>query len=363
MMTCTSLRVALCCAVGFSGLACGGGDDDDDGPDGATDGPVVVDGTSPDAVTADGPPAAFLLSNQGLYADIATKTIAGDLIEYTPEFPLWSDGAEKRRWLRLPPGTQIDTVDPDRWVFPMGAELYKEFAAPDGTLLETRVIRRTGAGTDPRVDYFFGSFIWQDGEEEAIFSVGGARDVRGTQHDAPSVGQCFKCHEGEAGFVLGFSAVQLAAGTPSVTELETAGHLTTDIPRPIGPPAAAGATERAALGSLHAQCGHCHNPLGEGAEFAPSMVLRVAVADGLATVGQTAIVQSTCNSTFEYYDGPVGVDFRMSPGVAATSGIAFRAAQRGNGDAMPPTATEVVDPGAGAIDAWIEAMVDGVCPP
>ena len=326
---------------------------------GASDAPPILDGVGGDGSGVDATPAAFLLSNQELYSDIATKAIAADLIEYTPEFQLWSDGAVKRRWLRLPDGAQIDTSNPDHWVFPVGATLYKEFAAPDGTLLETRMIRRLTDGDDLRVDYFFGSFVWNEDESEATLAPTGARDVRGTQHDAPSQGQCFKCHRGETGGVLGFSAVQLAS--TSLADHEGDGLLTTAIPRPIGPPGTA--ADRAALGTLHANCGHCHNPLGEGAEFAPDMALRIAVADGAATVGQTDIVQSTCNHTFQYYDGPVGVDFRLVPGDAAASGIAFRASQRGNGDAMPPTGTDQIDAtGTAALNAWIEAMVDGVCP-
>ena len=55
---------------------------------------------------------------------------------FTPTWRLWTDGAVKRRWVSLPPGGTIDTSDPDRWVFPVGTRFFKEFAAPDGTLLE-----------------------------------------------------------------------------------------------------------------------------------------------------------------------------------------------------------------------------------
>ena len=36
-----------------------------------------------------------------------------DVLTYVPQYPLWSDGAQKRRWMRLPPGTSIDASDPD----------------------------------------------------------------------------------------------------------------------------------------------------------------------------------------------------------------------------------------------------------
>jgi hypothetical protein len=47
-------------------------------------------------------PAA--LSQTGLYADIASDTMAPGVVPFTPQFELWSDGAVKRRWMQLPPG-------------------------------------------------------------------------------------------------------------------------------------------------------------------------------------------------------------------------------------------------------------------
>src|ERR1043165_4284096 len=47
------------------------------------------------------------LADTGLFADAATETIAPDVLAYTPQFGLWSDGADKRRWAWLPPGAPI----------------------------------------------------------------------------------------------------------------------------------------------------------------------------------------------------------------------------------------------------------------
>src|SRR4029079_11089563 len=78
------------------------------------------------------PPVAVLperLSQTGLYADAALQQPAADLRAFAPEYELWSDGAKKQRWLRLPPGTPIDTSDMDSWVFPVGTQLWKEFSS------------------------------------------------------------------------------------------------------------------------------------------------------------------------------------------------------------------------------------------
>src|SRR5262249_57537884 len=111
--------------------------------------------------------------------------------------------------------------------------------------------------------YCVGGFVWLEDESDAVFVPGGELIVRGTMHDVPSASACFICHQGVAGRILGFSAIQLwrASPTPSVASLAAQNLLS-------APPAAAvdftvpgDATARAALGYLHANCGHCHNPL------------------------------------------------------------------------------------------------------
>src|SRR5262245_17394980 len=62
------------------------------------------------------------LSQTGLYASAATEPIATDVLSFRPQFELWSDGARKRRWIRLPPETRIDTSDMDAWQFPVGTK-------------------------------------------------------------------------------------------------------------------------------------------------------------------------------------------------------------------------------------------------
>src|SRR5690349_1150852 len=78
------------------------------------------------------------LSSAGLYTNIAKKELAKDLVEFTPRYQLWSDGAEKRRWIRLPKGATIDKTDIGRWRFPVGTQFFKEFSL-EGRRLETRL--------------------------------------------------------------------------------------------------------------------------------------------------------------------------------------------------------------------------------
>jgi mono/diheme cytochrome c family protein len=203
------------------------------------------------------------LSQTGLYRDVVRKQVASDLLEFEPAFALWSDGADKRRWLRLPKGERIDTRDPDNWQFPSGTLLFKEFSR-DGRRLETRVIARTGVG--PR-DYWMGAFVWNEDETDARYVPEGQRSVRGTDHDAPSSLQCGTCHNGEPGRVLGFSAVQQPNVDPRLLTQSVAKYVPPGDARTVG-----------ALGYLHANCAHCHNPLGT-ARPDTDMNLRLSVSD------------------------------------------------------------------------------------
>jgi hypothetical protein len=279
------------------------------------------------------------LSQTGLYADIVTKTIAAGFVEFTPNHVLWSDGADKLRWFRLPPGTTIDSSDMDRWRFPVGTKLFKEFAR-DGKRLETRLVWRVADTGNREADTLVGSYVWNDSESDALFVKDGALDIRGTQHDAPSAADCWRCHIGEPGSVLGLSALQI--GDVSSLPLSHPPPRTTPFAAP-----------NAALGYLHANCGHCHNPSG-GAWSDSSMMLRLDVAERDAR--DNAVVQTTVGVPLEQWIGR-GFDDRIVAGDPEASAVFFRTTQRARNVQMPPIATEVVDDaGSALVRAWIEAL-------
>src|SRR5207244_9316833 len=85
----------------------------------------------------------------------ATKA-AGGLIPYEVNAPLWSDGADKRRWLAIPDGTQIH-VNPDgHWALPVGSVLMKEFSL-NGQRLETRLLVHHDDG-----EWAGYTYVWDD---------------------------------------------------------------------------------------------------------------------------------------------------------------------------------------------------------
>jgi hypothetical protein len=269
------------------------------------------------------PAQPLLLSQLGLYADFASKTLAPDLIAYEPRYALWSDGAEKHRYLRLPPDARIDDSDADRWQFPVGAVLFKEFRTPDQRL-ETRVIARVGSGER---DYFFGAFVWREDESDAELAWDGASNVRGTDHDVPDTKQCGTCHNGEPGRVLGVSAVQ----TPHVNLPLTGTHASYDVP---GDPALANA-----LGYLHANCGHCHNPSGS-ARPDTDLHLRLYVAE--QSVEATTPYRSSVGVKLQSFMGST-LTMRIVAGEPEQSGVYFRMRERGPRTQMPPIASEHAD--------------------
>ena len=153
---------------------------------------------------------------------------------FTPSYPLWSDGASKRRWIALPPGVGIDRTQPDAWDFPPGTRLWKEFGF--GRAVETRLLERLADGR-----WRYATYIWNaEGTRATLAPEGGIEldvpDAPGGKYAVPSRNDCVACHEGPAVPVLGYSAVQIGATIEAPTE-----------------------EARAALGYLHGNCGHCHN--------------------------------------------------------------------------------------------------------
>src|SRR5688572_325136 len=67
------------------------------------------------------------LVETGLYASDRPGVIAGRHRPFSPQYPLWSDGAAKARWVYLPDASSIDATDPGAWNFPVGTRFWKEF--------------------------------------------------------------------------------------------------------------------------------------------------------------------------------------------------------------------------------------------
>lgn len=297
-----------------------------------------------------------LLSETGLFqADM--ETLEEGVHPYAPQFQLWSDGAEKRRWIQLPTGTQIDTSDMDFWSFPAGTKLWKEFSRDD-VRVETRLIEKQSTGAWRTVAY-----LWREDQTEADAVPNGLENASGTPHDVPNADDCLTCHSQQPDKVLGFSAIQLSHEPVDVDDplewtLETLmadGLLTAPPAEPFVVPGTD--EERTFFGYLHANCGHCHNPEGTAnAQTGLDMWLKVADLEG--SVDQFSVYSNLVDVDIVKIDGehPAATK-RIVPGDFENSAIYQRFSDKTAAWTMPPLATEVTDPaGQAAMEAFITSL-------
>ena len=320
-------------------------------------------------IAADGPDSAWAppptLRDTGLYADWATKTVAPDNLPYSPQYPLWSDGATKARWMHLPAGAFIDGSNPDVWTFPVGTRLWKEFSF--GRRVETRLIEH---GRDA---WHFAAYRWNEDETEAplvgergVLRAALIRD--GIYHSIPSRTDCLVCHQAGPVRVLGVTALQLSPERdpdaphaeplpPGAVTLDTLVErgLVRGLPRYVTstPPRIASTTPtaRAALGYLNANCGGCHTGLGElsSLSFALNYTMQRAPSEAppalLTAVGKP--------SRFRVPGVPEAVE-RVCAGHPDLSVVVRRMASRNPLVQMPPLGTRLVDEEAvRLIGRWI----------
>lgn len=321
----------------------------------------------PGVSRADGAGAAAplpqTLAETGLFA-LGTVEVAPDKLAYSPQYPLWSDGAHKRRWLSLPPGARIDASDPDAWQFPPGTRLWKEFGYEKP--VETRYLERLADGS-----WRFASYVWDaDGTNATLAPAEGVAalpvaEAPAGRYAVPSRDDCLACHEGTAVPVLGVSALQLspdrdplaphaeapAAGAVDLARLSALG-LVGNLPPELleAPPriAAASPVARAALGYLHGNCGHCHNAGGPLDDLDLDLQ-QPAAASPAATEASLATLIGYAG---EFTLGDI--DTRVVPGAAASSLLLARMRSRNAIVQMPPLGTQVGDEQAIALIArWI----------
>ncbi len=314
------------------------------------------------------------LRDTGLYSDWNSRTIAPANLPFTPQYPLWSDGARKSRWINIPRGRFIDAANPDVWQFPVGTRLWKEFRF--ARRAETRFIERTRAG------WQFASYVWNDDESDAVLAPAeGLRQsvpiADGIRHAIPSQTDCRACHMAGPVRVLGVTALQLSpdrdpnaphAETPRAGDLDLPGMVARGLVRrlPRGfleePPRieAPTATARAAMGYLHANCGGCHSDAGELSSLAFGLNYRLSgPVDARPAVLLTAVGRP---SHFKMPDADDIVE-RVCAGRPEKSVVLARMSSRNPLLQMPPLGSRVVDEEAVAlVRRWIAEDVAPVSP-
>jgi hypothetical protein len=309
------------------------------------------------------------LSETGLYL-AGTLDVDPRNRPFSPQYPLWTDGAHKARWIYLPPGTHIDGTDVDTWVFPTGTRLWKEFAF-GGRKVETRMLWRVPDGS-----WSYVSYLWNDAQTDAVLvpaeGIGDVVEVApGKRHGVPSRDDCRTCHENGSTPVLGVSALQLSTdrdpGAPHAEPL-LPGMLTTGTllderllvgahadlaaraPRIPGDP-----RTRSALGYLSANCGHCHHEQSPAASV--RFPLRMSAYATAADVDRAIAALVARTTKWDLPHSAPGTTTAVKPGAPDLSALVVRMRSRRPSSQMPPLGTSVPDRDAvDLVSAWIAEL-------
>jgi hypothetical protein len=291
------------------------------------------------------------LSETGLYLPGGTAEIDPRNLPFVPQYPLWTDGATKRRWIRLPEGAAIDASDPDAWQFPAGTRLWKEFSF--GRRVETRFMERLADGT-----YRYATYLWhEDGRDARLLTASRGAQIPlagGGVHEVPSESDCRACHQGRSTPVLGMGALQLSPDRdPNAPHREPVVEGSLDLPSLVArgllvnlperllrePPriASDNPRARAALGYLFGNCSGCHNAEGPIAQVGLDFDQRVGAAD------PPRALRSAVGQRSGFAIPGAGETLRIAPGRPEASAVAYRMGSRWPASQMPPLGTRAVD--------------------
>ena len=333
-------------SAGVAGCGLLPGGDDSSAPAATSD---MVAGCEP----TDGAPDDLRCT--GLYADLGAKVLSARARPFAPAVALWSDGAEKSRWVDLPDGATIDTTSMDEWRYPVGTKVWKEFRVK-GRRVETRFMQKV---RDDR--WLQAVYVWSPDEASAIRTDGAQLDLGGgVTYVVPKSSDCNDCHKGKKDKLLGFEAVSLAQpGATGLTLAVLAGEGRLGAPPSqtvLSVPNDATGHSAEALAWVHVNCGtSCHTGTSTATAYGTGLRLRIGW-DELS--GKPA-------SEWEAVKSTVGVairspkwagETRIVPGDPQASTLFRLLGQRGD-EQMPPIATRLVDDaGTRAVEAWITAL-------
>ena len=313
-------------------------------------------------VSARSPPIAFVndsaiqsntnpatLADFHFFSDPARQVPVKGVNPYRLNTPLWSDGAEKLRFVYVPDGQQALAQGDGLFKLPVGSALIKTFKLGE-RLIETRVLLHREAG------WVALPYQWNATQTEARLVLAGARvDLitptgQAISYAIPNKNQCKECHA-LAGAVtpIGPKARNLTAAW--LTEWQQSGRLNA-VPAvaarvPLWEQRVRGPVAPAARGYLDANCAHCHNPAGSASNS--GLDLRWEQHDPLKIgVGKRPVAAGR---------GSGGLEFDIKPGDPAHSILYYRMASLEGGISMPELGRSSLDPdGMAVVARWIKGM-------
>jgi uncharacterized repeat protein (TIGR03806 family) len=287
------------------------------------------------------------------------------MIPYDVIAPLWSDDAEKQRFLAIPDGTTTSVDGEGHFVMPVGTVLLKTFMR-DGQRLETRVWMN-----HPDAGWQGYSYRWDAIGSDALLASEEGEQMpigSGAEHwTIPGRGQCSQCHQGGPNQNLGLQVAQLDRDFTYPSTGRSSNQLATlSAVGLLAQPAAAAAPgaraphklvdyrdasqalDARARSYLHANCSSCHSA-AEG------------YCSGDFRIGTPGAQMGVCDVTAKHTDAswgwPAGTKL-VAPGNPEQSALWLRlSAPGGTPMAMPPLGRhEVHQEGVELIAAWITAM-------
>jgi uncharacterized repeat protein (TIGR03806 family) len=178
-----------------------------------------------------------LLSATGAFRDVAQLEPATGLVPYDLQAPLWSDGADKHRWISVPALGSVVVSDQMPWRVAEGTVLVKHFEMalderqPEvHRRLETRLLVAAQGGSFYGVTYKWNNEgtdaeIVLEAETEQLSMVDAEGAEREQPYFYPGPSDCLSCHTSSAGYVLGLRTRQLnreldyGNGHPAINQL------------------------------------------------------------------------------------------------------------------------------------------------
>ena len=221
--------------------------------------PLPAPASVSDSAVTQGMPR--LLSDFGFFEDSSAQLPAAGVIPYRLNTPLYSDGADKLRFVYVPGGQKVGVSGEGLLEFPVGSALIKTFAFEENgkrRLVETRVLLHRADG------WLALPYLWNEGQTEATLAVAGARVQATTpagemiSYRVPNKNQCKECHGLDGDVVpIGPKARNLSADWLEATLGQVPDGADT---LPVWENRASASVDEAARAYLDVNCAHCHRP-------------------------------------------------------------------------------------------------------
>lgn len=315
--------------------------------------PAAIDAS---VITAPTYPA--LISQFGFFAGGPDRP-SPELLPYALRTPLFTDYAEKQRFLYLPQGKTYSVGADGRLQFPVGRALIKSFGYHDAAgrlnIIETRLLLHRADG------WVALPYVWKDDGSDAELKLGGARkpvafkkpdgSAAKINYAVPNKNQCKQCHSSKdqlmpvgpvwSNLLFENRKAEVAFASRTSNPLPPrAAEAKWDDPR-------SGTVEARALAYLRVNCGHCHKPSGSASNSGLFYDDHIGSPASLG-IGKRPVAAGRGAGNF---------DFAIDPGHPERSILIYRMKSTDPGIAMPELGrASVHDEGIALLEQWIRAM-------